>query len=269
MPGELHIGGVGVAHGYVNRAQLTAERFLPDPFADEPGARMYRTGDLGRWLPDGTVEFLGRADWQIKVRGFRIEPGEIEAALQSHPSVRAAVVLAREDARGDKRLAAYCTVRGDTLDVAALRSHLLERLPEYMVPAAFVELQTMPLTPNGKLDRRALPAPADDAFGSRSYEPPQGELETALAALWGELLGIERVGRHDDFFELGGHSLLAVQLISRMQDRWGVAVPIAQLFAQSTLAQLAGQVHGGADTRPQSYTAVDRSRYYDDEDEDE
>jgi amino acid adenylation domain-containing protein len=238
VTGEIHIGGVGVAQGYLRRPDLTAQRFVPDPFG-EPGSRMYKTGDLGRWRADGTIEFLGRNDHQVKIRGFRIELGEIEAALRSHPEVSEAVVLARDGAPGDKRLVAY--VVGEVAP-EALRTHLGARLPEYMVPAAYVRLDALPLTPNGKLDRRALPAPETDAFGTRVYEAPQGEIETLLTRLWSELLGINGISRHDDFFILGGHSLLAVQLSSRIRTALGVEVPLAELFAQPTLAGYARRV---------------------------
>jgi non-ribosomal peptide synthetase component F/aryl carrier-like protein len=238
VAGEIHVGGDGVAQGYLRRPGLTAECFVPDPYG-EPGSRMYKTGDLGRWRADGTIEFLGRNDHQVKIRGFRIELGEIEAALRSHPEVRDAVVLAREDVPGGKRLVAY-VVGAAAPEV--LRAHLTAGLPEYMVPAAYVALNTLPLTPNGKLDRRALPAPEEKAFGARVYETPQGEIEALLARLWGELLGIERIGRHDDFFALGGHSLLAVQVISRIRTALGLDVPLAELFAQPTLAGFAQRV---------------------------
>src|SRR5688572_7206510 len=231
--GEIYIGGAGVARGYLNRPELTAERFVRDPFGGEPGARMYRTGDLARYRPDGDLEFLGRNDQQVKVRGYRIELGEIEARLCEHPAVREAVVIAREDRAGDKRLVAYVT--GAEL-VAALRQHLAEQLPEYMVPTAFVRLAALPLTPNGKLDRKALPAPDGEAVRARVYEAPQGELEATLASSWAELLGLPRVGRHDHFFELGGHSLLAVRLLGRLQEALEVELPLTTLFAQPTLA---------------------------------
>ncbi|HEX8433121.1 MAG TPA: amino acid adenylation domain-containing protein, partial [Longimicrobium sp.] len=241
VAGELYIGGAGVARGYLNRAATTAERFVPDAFSKEAGARMYRTGDLARWLADGTLEFLGRTDFQVKVRGFRIELGEIEARLAQHEGVREAVVAAREDVPGDTRLVAYWT--GDAVDAQALRAHLAERLPEHMVPAAYVHLEAMPLTPNGKLDRKALPSPDGAAYSAREYEAPVGATETALAEIWAEVLGVERVGRWDNFFELGGHSLIAVTLISRMRRR-GLHAEVRALFTTPTLAGLAGAVTG-------------------------
>ncbi|MEI7137291.1 non-ribosomal peptide synthetase, partial [Pectobacterium atrosepticum] len=217
VTGELHIGGAGVARGYLHRPDLTAERFIPDPFSADPAARIYKTGDLARWLPDGNIDYLGRNDFQIKVRGFRIEAGEIESRLLRCPGVQDAVVIAREDSPGDTRLVAYLCARPDAeLHPAALRQQLAASLADYMIPSAFVTLDALPLTPNGKLDRKALPAPDQTAFATRDYEAPQGGIETALAALWQELLGLDRVGRHDQFFTLGGHSLLAVQLLNRM-----------------------------------------------------
>ncbi|HEX6912720.1 MAG TPA: amino acid adenylation domain-containing protein, partial [Longimicrobium sp.] len=210
VTGEIHVAGGQVARGYLGRPGLTAERFVPDPFG-APGARLYRTGDLGRWRADGTIEFAGRNDFQVKIRGFRIELGEIEARLAEHPAVREAVVLVREDAPGDRRLVAY-HVGGDA-GAEALRAHLSVRLPGYMVPAAFVRLEAWPLTSGGKVDRRRLPAPEGGAFAARGFQAPAGEAEQAVAAIWAELLGAERVGRHDHFFEAGGHSLLAVRVV--------------------------------------------------------
>ncbi|HST62436.1 MAG TPA: AMP-binding protein, partial [Longimicrobium sp.] len=240
VAGELFIGGGVVARGYLGRPRLTAERFLPDPFG-EPGARLYRTGDRCRWMADSKLEYLGRTDFQVKVRGFRVEPGEIEARLASHPGVREAVVLALDDA-GGKRLVAYFA--GEVLESEALRAHLSEQLPEYMVPAAFVRLETLPLNPNGKLDRRALPAPEGDAFGTRAYAAPVGETEQALAGIWAEVLGVERVGRHDNFFELGGHSLLAVRVVSRMRQVLEAEVVLAHVFSHPTVESLAARLAG-------------------------
>ncbi|MGO6899054.1 non-ribosomal peptide synthetase [Rhizobium ruizarguesonis] len=245
--GELYIGGAGVARGYLNRPDLTAERFLADPFSGKAGARMYRSGDLARYLPDGNLEFLGRNDDQVKIRGFRIEPGEIAARLLEHELVGDAAVVAHADAAGDKRLVAYVVVKmtdgsaeADGAGLAAsLRAHLGGLLPDYMVPSAFVRLEALPLTVNGKLDRKALPVPDDDAYARRAYEAPQGEIETLLAGIWAELLGVERVGRHDNFFELGGHSLLAVRLLVRLTEALAVELPLAILFAKPTLAELA------------------------------
>ncbi|SEI21515.1 Chondramide synthase cmdD [Rhizobium tibeticum] len=247
--GELYIGGAGVARGYLNRPELTAERFMADPFSKEPGARMYRTGDLARYLPDGNLEFLGRIDDQVKIRGFRIEPGEVAARLCEHAWVRDAAVVAQEDGAGDKRLVAYvvCTSEAGSqpLDgsglAGTLRAHLSGRLPDYMVPAAFVQIEALPLTANGKLDRKALPAPDDDAYARRSYEAPRGEIETLLAGIWAELLGVERVGRHDNFFELGGHSLLAVQLLNRARDL-KLRFSAADLFQAPILKELASKL---------------------------
>ena len=219
--GELYIAGDGLARGYLNREELTRERFVPNPF--NQGTRMYSTGDLARWLPDGTVECLGRVDNQVKIRGFRIELGEIEARLAEHSAVREAVVIAREDTPGDKRLVAYYTpsLEGEPKEGASgaeqFRLHLSTSLPEYMVPAAYVRMNSFPLTPNGKLDRKALPSPEADSYSARKYEPPQGELEQKLAAIWAEVLKLNRVGRQDNFFDLGGHSLLAVQLLLQLQ----------------------------------------------------
>jgi len=202
---------------------------------------MYKTGDLGRFLPDGNIEFLGRNDFQVKIRGFRIELGEIEAGLAEIEGVREAVVLAREETPGDKRLIAYYTSSGE-LSAESLRAHLLDVLPVYMVPAAFVRLTALPLTPNGKLDRKALPDPESDAFSVRAYEAPEGELEQTFAAIWSDLLHIEKIGRYDHFFELGGHSLLAVTLISRIRTQIGAELPLDEIFAHPTLSELANSI---------------------------
>ncbi|MBX9347105.1 amino acid adenylation domain-containing protein, partial [Chromobacterium vaccinii] len=246
VSGELYIAGVQVGRGYLNRSELTAERFISDPFSADPQARLYKTGDLGRWLPDGSIEYLGRNDFQVKIRGFRIELGEIEAKLAACAGVKEAVVLAREDAPGDKRLVAYLTAQpGAELEPSSLRAQLSASLAEYMVPSGFVALEAFPLTPNGKLDRKALPAPDGSQLSSRAYAAPEGEAETALAAIWRELLGVEQVGRHDNFFELGGHSLLAVTLVERMRQA-GWHSDIRQLFGAADLAALAASLSGDA-----------------------
>jgi acyl carrier protein len=241
--GEIHIGGVQVARGYLHRPELTAEHFIPDPFSDSSGARMYKTGDLARYLPDGNIEFIGRLDHQIKIRGFRVETGEIESALSQHPSVRETVVLAREDNPGDKRLAAYVVASDSQPPTNELRDFLKQKLPEYMVPSAFVFLDALPLTPNGKVDRRALPPPdARRPDLKESFVAPRAPAEEKLAAIWREILKLERVGIHDDFFDLGGHSLLATQLIFRICDAFQVELPLRSLFENPTVAGLAAQV---------------------------
>jgi amino acid adenylation domain-containing protein len=236
--GELYIGGVQVARGYQGRAGLTAERFVPDPFSADGGARLYRTGDRARWRADGAIEYLGRLDFQVKIRGFRIELGEIEAALASHDAVRDALVLAREDAPGDKRLVAYY-LADEPVAVEGLKAHLAHRLPEYMVPAAYVWMQAYPRTPNGKTDRGALPAPGSEAFAARGYEAPVGSTEAAVAEIWAGLLGVERVGRHDDFFQLGGNSLLATRLVFRIRREMDVELSLSDVFEKSGLSLLA------------------------------
>ncbi|WXG19664.1 non-ribosomal peptide synthase/polyketide synthase [Xenorhabdus griffiniae] len=240
VTGEIYIAGAGVARGYLNRPELTAERFLPDPFSSQPDARMYKTGDLGRWLPDGNIEYLGRNDFQVKLRGFRIELGEIETRLSQCDGVREAIVLAREDEPGQKRLVAYLLPQeGIELAPAKLRQQLAQYLADYMLPSAFVTLTAFPLSPNGKLDRKALPAPDLAAVVTQGYEPPQGGIETALAKIWQDLLGLERISRHDHFFELGGHSLMVVRLITRIQDKFLVSIPLTALFTSPTLTEQA------------------------------
>ncbi|HEX6041750.1 condensation domain-containing protein, partial [Longimicrobium sp.] len=241
VAGEIYIGGAGVGRGYLGRPALTAERFLPDPHRGVPGARLYRTGDQGRRRADGEVDFLGRVDFQVKVRGFRVEPGEIEAALRAHPAVAETVVLLREDVPGDPRLAAYVVpAPGQDPAPAALRAHLRDLLPEYMVPAAFVLLASLPLNRNGKADRRALPAP--DAPAGQAYVAPRGAAEEILCGIWAQVLGVERVGVHDGFFDLGGHSLLATRVVSRARAALGVEVPLRALFEAPTVAGLAERV---------------------------
>ncbi|WP_352232126.1 amino acid adenylation domain-containing protein [Xenorhabdus bakwenae] len=248
VAGEIHIAGDGVARGYLNRPELTAERFLPDPFSSAPGARMYKTGDLGRWLPDGNIEYLGRNDFQVKLRGFRIELGEIEARLSQCDGVREAVVLAREDEPGEKRLVAYLRPsEGAELVLAELRQQLTEHLADYMLPSAFVILETFPLTPNGKLDRQALPAPDLSAVVTRSYQAPVGEAEIALAQIWQKLLGLEQVSRHDHFFELGGHSLMIVSLVEELRNL-GWQLEVRSVFASPVLADMAQATQHGVST---------------------
>lgn len=267
VPGELYIGGVGVARGYLKRPESTAERFIANPFA---AGRLYRTGDLARWLPDGNIEFIGRIDQQVKIRGFRIELGEIEAILHQHPAVQEAVVIARDDTPNEKRLVAYVVTKdkltswqadqmnsrsedvilspphpltlSDTLASlsASLRSHLQQKLPAYMLPSAFVLLEALPVTPNGKVDRKALPAPDLSTLASReTVVPPRTPTEVILAQIWSEVLGVAQVGRHDNFFQLGGHSLLAIQVVARLRTQQNWEVPLRQLFDQPTIAALA------------------------------
>jgi thioesterase domain-containing protein len=246
--GEIYIGGECVARGYFNRPDLTAERFLPDPFHAVPGARMYRTGDLARYLDDGKLVYHGRNDDQIKIRGFRVELGEIDARINELDIVRDAVTVARDDGQ-DLRLVAYLVAADPSADsadlIAQVRTRLAASLPAYMVPAAYVRLDALPLTPNGKLDRRALPAPDDEHYARRGFDAPRGEVEETLAALWCELLGTERVGRHDDFFELGGHSLLALHLILKSRQAFACELALQDLFAGPTLAEFASVIARG------------------------
>ncbi|HEY5851480.1 MAG TPA: amino acid adenylation domain-containing protein [Lysobacter sp.] len=265
VTGELYIGGVQVGRGYLNRDELTAERFLPDPFARDPQARMYRTGDLGRWLPDGNIEYQGRNDFQVKIRGFRIELGEIEARLTEHPQVGAAVVLARPDGDGDLRLVAYyvtsladSSVAEAAIGVEALRAHLGLQLPDHMIPAHFVRLPALPVTPNGKLDRRALPEPGNERPElAVAFEPAQGAIEQSICAAYSTVLGIEQVGRHDNFFDLGGNSLLAMRLLERVRrEREGTApaaLSALDFFRHPTPAGFAALLQGGSQlTIPES-----------------
>ena len=243
--GEIYVGGVGLARGYHNRPAATAERFVPHPSSREAGARLYRTGDMARYLPDGNIEFLGRRDHQVKVRGYRVEPGEIKYVLERHEGVRAAEVLMRETGRGGHGLVAYVVARGgvDGAGAGELRQYLAERLPRYMAPAAFVMLDEMPLTANGKIDRRALPAP-DSSHASRQshYAPPRTALEAELERIWAEALALERAGVDDNFFDLGGHSLMAARLVSRIREVFNVELPLRALFESPTVALLAGRV---------------------------
>jgi len=260
VPGELHIGGPGVARGYHRRADLTAEKFIPDPFRDVPGARLYKTGDLVRYLADGTIEFLGRLDAQVKIRGHRIEPGEIEAALRLHPAVREVIVLPREDVPGNRYLVAYLVVsQKASVTVAGLREFLRLRLPSYMLPAHFVPLHTLPLTPNGKVDRERLPAPAigpDRRGGDRdpADAAAQNAAQRSLVEIWEQVLEIRPVGIHDNFFDLGGHSLLAARLVARIKTALGKELPVSAIFQAPTVEELACLVR--QDVRPASPSMV-------------
>jgi len=235
--GELCLGGVGVGRGYHGRPDLTAEKFIPHLFGNQ-GERIYRTGDLARWLPDGNLELVGRMDHQVKVRGFRIELGEIKTALERYPKIKEAEVLMNGIYADDKKLVAYVVPKGGPIEIHELQRFLRASLPAYMVPTAYVTLQALPLSPNGKIDRRALPAPDDDAYVRHEYEAPQGKVESVLAAIWADVLKVERVGRNDNFFELGGSSLLAVTLFERMRHK-GLVADVRALFAAPMLAGLA------------------------------
>lgn len=244
--GEIYIGGDGVARGYLGKPALTAERFVPDPYG-AAGQRMYRTGDLGRWRNDGNLEFVGRGDDQVKIRGFRIEPGEVAALLRRHPMVEQAAVMAQEDHRGQKRLVGYVVpATGQNIDAGEIRKYLAERLPDFMVPAAIVNLDSLPLGPTGKLDRRALPTPSASAYAVHEYEAPVDEIERTVVAIWTDLLPVKRVGRQDSFFALGGHSLLALRVIGRIQQQLGVAITLGDLFAHPVLADLVSTLSGRA-----------------------
>jgi len=242
VPGELHIGGVALARGYLNRPELTVERFIRDPFSGEPGARLLRTGDRARYRPDGVIEFLGRLDDQIKLRGFRIEPGEIEAALVAHPAVGSAVVVLKGTAPAEQRLIAYVLPRDcDRPEAPSLREFLRGQLPDYMLPAAFVVLDRFPLTPNGKLDRTALPDPdGADRVNEATHVGPRTPTEAFLVETWQELLGVQQISVRDNFFDLGGHSLLAMRVIARMAEHTGRRLSPGDLILQ-TLEQVARQ----------------------------
>ncbi len=261
--GEIYIGGEGLARGYLGRVETTAETFIPDEHSGEPGARLYRTGDVGRYLSDGTIEYLGRADHQVKVRGFRIELGEIEAVLSRQEIVNDVVVLVREDAPGDKRIVAYVVLneenksKEDGLPVAELRKVLKQQLPEYMIPSAFVELVALPLTPNGKVDRRALVAPDQSHRAlNKEYVAPRTQTEETVVAICSEILGLERVGVHDNFFELGGHSLMAMQVVSRVREAFEVEVMLSELFENPTVAQLAEAIDQARSDDPKTDTGI-------------
>lgn len=242
--GELYVGGAGLARGYHNRAALTAERFVPHPFAAGEGQRLYRTGDLARYLADGEIEYVGRADEQVKIRGFRIELGELEAVLRQHPRVDAVVVTLREDVPGDKRLVAYVTARGETApSVSELQKFLKQTVPEHMLPAAFVVLDKMPLTHHGKIDKRALPAPGGGRPNlEEPYVAPRNFIEATLVRIWCEALGLDEIGVNDNFFDLGGHSLVGIELIARVRDDFEAPIPLQALFEAPTVSGLAAEL---------------------------
>ncbi len=239
--GELHIGGVGLARGYLNRPNLTAKKFIPNPFSNEPGAHLYKTGDLARYLPNGNIEFVGRIDDQVKIRGFRIELGEIEAVLSQHPAVQQTLVMPREDVLGDRRIVAYIIANQEQVppNKSELRDFLLNNLPDYMVPAAFVFLDALPFYPSGKVDRSALPAPDISSLSSSNFVAPRNPTEEVLAGMWAQVLETKQIGIHDNFFELGGNSLLAVKLFAQIEQKFGFKLPLATLFTSSTVEALA------------------------------
>jgi acyl-coenzyme A synthetase/AMP-(fatty) acid ligase/acyl carrier protein len=241
VAGELFVGGAGLARGYLNRPELTMERFIPNPYSNKPGARLYKTGDVARYLPNRDLEYLGRTDQQVQIRGFRVELGEIEVVLAGYPEVNMAVVMAREDRPGDQRLVAYVVASHEPPPTSGeLRSFLKEKLPDYMIPSAFVYLDRLPITPNGKVDRWALPAPdRNRSQPAEALVAPRDELELQLAKIWEKVLGIENIGMEDNFFDLGGHSLLAVRLFARIQKKFGKHLTLATLFQAPTIGQLA------------------------------
>ncbi|MEG4207099.1 amino acid adenylation domain-containing protein [Microcoleus sp. Pol7_A1] len=255
VPGELYIGGAGLARGYLNRPELTAERFIPNPFSNESGSRLYKTGDLARYLPDGNIEFLGRIDHQVKIRGFRIELGEIEAVLSQHPDVQESIVINRQDASGNQRLVAYIVsnLRPERTAVGSLRDFLKQKLPDYMMPSSFVFLNHLPLTPNGKVDRKALPAPNADAINPEletTYVAPQTEIEQAIATVWQQVLHLEKVGVDDSFFDLGGHSLLMAQAHSQLREVVDRDVSIMEMFKYPTISSLAKYLSHEPEEKP-------------------
>jgi amino acid adenylation domain-containing protein len=251
VPGEMYIGGAGLARGYLNRPELTQQRFISHPFV--PGTRLYRTGDLARYLPNGELEYLGRIDNQVKIRGFRIELGEIETTLTQHPLIREAVLVAREDVHSDQRLVAYIVTKSDAnITQTELRNYLQQHLPEYMIPSAFVLLDSLPLTPNGKVDRKALPTPEQTRPElEQTFVAPRNPIEEMLRGIWVKILGIEQVGIYDNFFELGGHSLLATQVISQVRKAFGVEIPLRYLFASPTVAELAKNIEMAMKAKPE------------------
>jgi acyl carrier protein len=242
VPGEILVGGLGVARGYLGRPDLTADRFVPDPFSGVPGARLYRTGDVGRWSPEGEIEFMGRIDTQVKLRGYRIELEEIETILASHPKVNRVTTMLREDTPGDKRLVAYVVPRGEAPTVSELRAHLSADVPAYMIPSAFVTVDSLPLSPTGKVDRAALPAPETPTFEPSSHLAPRTPTEEGVAAAFAAVLGLQQVGAEDNLFELGGSSLQAAQVVARVQEAFGVKVGVRDFYTSPVVAAVAAIV---------------------------
>ncbi|WP_414584329.1 amino acid adenylation domain-containing protein [Scytonema sp. PCC 10023] len=262
VSGEIYIGGLGVARGYLNRPELTTQKFIPNPFSDEPNARLYKTGDLARYLPDGNIEFLGRLDQQVKIRGYRIELTEIEAVLNQHSTVQSAIVVAQEDIHANRRLVAYIVPQKEQVPtVDALRSFLKNRLPEYMLPSVFVMLKALPLTPNGKVDRQALPVPDQERPNLEAvFVPPSTPIEVALAEIWSQVLGVEQVGIHDNFFKLGGDSLSSIQVLSRANDR-GLSFSLQEFIQHPTIHELSHVIKTGEDLRIPAIQPVSREQY--------
>ncbi|HVI72791.1 MAG TPA: amino acid adenylation domain-containing protein, partial [Pyrinomonadaceae bacterium] len=259
ISGELHVGGIGVGRGYLNRPALTAEKFIPNPFGETPGERLYKTGDLARYLPDGQIDFQGRKDHQVKIRGFRVELGEIEAAIRSHEGIKEAVVIIKEDKRGDKRLVAYYVSSNEAVVTThELKNHLKESLPEYMVPSVFVRLEAMPLTSSAKVDRQALALSEHDYEAGESFIGPRTPTEEIVAGQWADVLDMPQVGIYDDFFDLGGHSLLATQLISRLREVFQVDLPLRHLFEAPTVAGIAAMIDEASTTQMAPITPAPR-----------
>jgi acyl carrier protein len=256
VPGEICIGGAGLARGYLNRPDLTAEKFIANPF-DKTG-RVYKTGDIGKWLADGNIEYIGRTDDQVKIRGYRIEPGEIETVLMQHESVAQAVVIAKEHTDGNKQLIAYVVPNG-TFDKNEVLSWLPGKLPAYMIPSVWMELAGMPLTPNGKIDKKALPVPDKVMHVSDEYVAPRNEMERVLVEIWQQLLHVERIGVYDDFFELGGHSLLAMRVLAAIQDEFKVELSVKMLFQLTTIHLIAQYIavnQSNVLSTPEDYTTI-------------
>jgi len=259
IPGELYISGDGLARGYINHPELTAEKFFKNPFVQ--GERIYKTGDLAKWLPDGNIEFLGRIDHQVKIRGYRIELGEIESFLLKHPGIKEAVVIAKEDGNGSKYLCAYIAGEKEFV-LGELREHLSKELPDYMIPLYFVQLESIPLTPNGKLDRKALPEPNVSMMAGAEYEAPRNGIEEKLVKIWQEVLGVEKIGINDSFFELGGHSLKATSMAAKIHKELNVEVPLKEIFSTPTIKGLSGYIAVSKHSKYKAIEAVDERDYY-------